>query len=265
MDKLLLEMREEILWVTLNRPKIHNAFDQELIAQLTGAFRRVGENPDQPTARAVVLAGRGKSFCAGADLQWMRQMKDCSREENYKDSLCLANMLEAIQQCPLPVVGRVHGAALGGGVGLMAACDYVLMDDSAQWGLTEINLGLVPAVISPAVMQKIGPGHARALFLTGVRLGAGDALRLGLAHEICPDGRGLEQRLQRLLQQIKQTAPQAARMAKELIWLNQSFGQRPAKIKDLTCQMIATQRVSPEGQEGMAAMLEKRPPHWKSE
>ena len=260
--ELLLENRGGIYWVTLNRPRVHNAFNPELIGQLTQAFEQVAQDDG---ARAVVLAGEGKSFCAGADLNWMRDVAQYSREENYQDSQRLAHMIEAIQSCPVPVIGRVHGAALGGGVGLVAACDYVLMGEWVQWGLTEVRLGLVPAVISSAVIQKVGIGCARALFLTGERYGGHRAQQWGLAHEVFSDMASLDQRLEQLLQAIGKGGASAQRRAKELIWMNQSFGQRPEKLRELTCQMIAGQRVSAEGQEGMCALLEKRPPNWKDQ
>lgn len=262
MNELLVEQQDQICRITLNRSAVHNAFNEETIAQISTIFQQIVE--DDNNLRAIVLAGKGKSFCAGADLNWMRKMKDYSREENYADSLRMATMIEAIQKCPLPVIGRIHGAALGGGVGLVAACDYVLMLESASWGLTEVNLGLIPAVISSVVIQKIGLGHARASFLSGVRYSGKQALQMGLAQEVFATSEELDRRLTELLEQIKRTGPKASRMAKELIWMHESFGHQPQKLKDLTCQMIATQRVSQEGQEGMAALLEKRRPQWES-
>ena len=172
-------------------------------------------------------------------------------------------MMEAILRCPVPVVGRIHGAALGGGVGLVAACDYVLMGEGVQWGLTEVRLGLLPAAISAAVIQKIGVGCARALFLTGECYDGKRAQQWGLAHEVFADMESLDGRLEQLLKRIVQGGAQAQRRAKELIWMNQSFAGRPEKLKELACQMIATQRVSAEGQEGMLALLEKRRPKWE--
>ena len=260
MSELLVEKKDQICWITLNRPEVHNAFNHELIAEITRAFQELEE---ERNLRVVVLGGKGKSFCAGADLNWMKKMKDFSQEENYADSFRMATMIEAIQQCPLPVVARIQGAALGGGVGLMAACDYVLMLESAPWGLTEVNLGLIPAVISSAVIQKIGLGHARATFLSGLRYGGKRAMEMGLAHEVFSSVEELDQRVGELCKQIKKTGPKASRMVKELIGIHESFADRPKKLKDLTCQMIATQRVGREGQEGMAALLEKRRPQWE--
>ena len=148
-----------VLWLTLNRPRIHNAFDDRLIAAIAKAFR--DDASGDKTLRAVVLAGAGKSFCAGADLNWMKRMVDFSQEQNYRDSQGLAEMMEAIQSCPIPVVARVHGVALGGGVGLVAACDYVLMGEWVSWGLTEVNLGLIPAVVGPAVIEKNRSGSGK--------------------------------------------------------------------------------------------------------
>ncbi|MCY4644399.1 MAG: enoyl-CoA hydratase-related protein [Bacteriovoracales bacterium] len=261
MNELLVDIRDRIGWVTLNRPKVHNALNENLMAQITKAFYDL-RNKDG--IRAVVLEGKGKSFCAGADLHWMKKVAGNSREENYRDSLRLAEMIVTIQRCPYPVVGRIHGAALGGGVGLVAACDYVLMEQKATWGLTEVNLGLVPAMISQAVIQKIGLGQAKAVFLSGEKYGGQRALDLGLAHELLPGEEKLDGRLKELLKNLKKTGPKASRMAKELIWLNETFANRPEKLKDLTCQMIASCRAHPEGQEGMAALLEKRRPDWDS-
>ena len=260
MSELLVEKKNQIGRIILNRPEVHNAFNQELIAQITRAFQELKE---ERSLRVVVLGGKGKSFCAGADLNWMKKTKDFSQEENYADSFRMATMMEAIQQCPLPVVGRIQGAALGGGVGLMAACDYVLMLESAPWGLTEVNLGLIPAVISSAVIQKIGLGHARATFLSGRRYDGKQAMQMGLAHEVLGSLGELDERVEELCKQIKNTGPKASRMAKELIRIHESFAHRPQKLKDLTCQMIATQRAGREGQEGMAALLEKRRPQWE--
>ena len=260
MDKLLVEIKEGIYRVTLNRPKVHNALDEHLMAEIVTAFSKAARDD---SLRAVVLGGSGKSFCAGADLHWMKRVAGYSREENDADSLLLAEMIEAVQQCPHPVVGRVHGAALGGGVGLVAACDYVLMEQKASWGLTEVNLGLVPAVISPAVIQKIGLGQARAVFLSGARYTGQRALELGLAHEVLSGQEQLDLRLEQFLEGLKRAGPKALRTAKELVWLNESFARNPKKLKDLTCQMIATCRAGAEGQEGMSALLEKRDPDWK--
>ena len=262
-DELLVEKSGGICRITLNRPQVHNAFNDDLIAQMTQAFTALAAE-DVGETRAVVLAGNGKSFCAGADLNWMKKMAGYSREENYRDSVRLAEMIEAIGRCPVPVVGRVHGAALGGGVGLVAVCDYVLMWEGASWGLTEVNLGLIPAVISSAVIEKIGLGQAKAHFLSGGRHGGERAFQLGLAHEVFASVEELDRRLEEFLEQLKGTGPLASRVAKELIWLQQSYGQRPEKMKDLSCQMIAVQRASDEGQEGMSALLERRVPNWKS-
>ena len=256
---LLRKTQRGVSWLTLNRPQVHNAFNDQLIAEIKESFDQLSRDD---SLRAVVLDARGSSFCAGADLHWMKRMVDYSREENYRDSLCLAEMFEAIDRCPVPVLARVRGAALGGGVGLLAACDYVLMTSSAQWGLTEVHLGLVPAVISTWVIQKMGWARARGAFLTGARYDGERAFAWGLADEVFPSEQSLDDRLEKLLEGIRRTGPRASRMAKELSWLQRTFEGRPEKLKDLTCQMIATQRVSEEGQEGMKAFLSKRNPKW---
>lgn len=249
-----------IVWLTLNRPQVHNAFNDEVIAEITNLFCDLARDN---SLRAIVLAARGSSFCAGADLNWMERMVGYSQEENYRDSLLLAEMFEAIDRCPVPVLARVHGAALGGGVGLVAVCDYVLMMSSAPWGLTEVHLGLVPAVISTWVVQKMGWARARGVFLTGARYDGQRACDWGLADEVFSSLESLDDRLRELLKEIEKTGPRASRMAKELSWLQRSFSGRAEKLKELTCQMIASARVSDEGQEGMKAFLHKRRPVWE--
>jgi len=246
---------EGIVTVTLNRPDIHNAFNDEFISELTSFFKEVSNHNE---TRLLILTGAGKSFCAGADLNWMKRMKDYSDEENYRDSLALAGLFESLNQVAFPVIGVVNGACLGGGTGLVAACDYVMASDSALFGFTEVGLGLIPAVISPFVIAKIGESNARAYFLSGERFDAEKAKELGLIHEVSGD---LEAILAEKKKRFLKAGPEAARAAKELIKGVMSCTQRE-EARDYTCKMIAKIRVGNEGQEGMTALLEKRKPHW---
>lgn len=244
--------------VTLHRPEVHNAFDEQMIAELTEAFRRIEKDA---TVRVVVLRGEGKSFCAGADLSWMRKMKDFSEAENREDSRRLAAMFAAIDQCTRPVIARIHGAALGGGSGLAAVSDLVIAEEQARFGFTEVRLGIVPAVISPYVIGKIGAGHARATFLSGRRFSAASAVQMGLAHRMESGLDALEAALEQEVGEYLQAAPQATQHAKQLI--RQISGRAVADVTEETIQTIASLRVSEEGQEGMAAVLEKRVPKWQ--
>jgi methylglutaconyl-CoA hydratase len=236
------------LRVTLARPERRNAFDAALIAELTEAFADVGD------ARAVVLAGEGESFCAGADVEWMRSSVELSFDENVEDALRLRRMLEAIDSCPAPVVARVQGHALGGGAGLVACADIVIAEDDAQFAFSEVKLGIVPAVISPFVFPRIGTAAARWLFLTGERFDAETALRIGLVHEIAED---LDVVLERVIAELLSAGPEATRAAKQLI-RDRPDGEQAARL-------AAKLRTSSEGQEGLRAFLDKRPAAWRSE
>ncbi len=248
MSALRLERDGPVLRVTLARPGRRNAFDAALIAELTEAFADVGD------ARAVVLAGEGEAFCAGADVEWQRASIDLSYEENVADALRLYAMCEAIDRCPAPVVACVHGYALGGGGGLVACSDIVVADAETVFGFTEVRLGIVPAVISPFVLPRIG-AHARRYFLTGERFGADVALRIGLVSEIA-DG-DLDERVDAVLGHLLASGPEAVRTAKELM-RDRPGGQTVAEI-------AAARRTSAEGQDGLRAFLEKRTPAWRSE
>lgn len=261
MAKFFTETTDErkVTTITLNRPELHNAFNDELISELTKRFESFKKDKD---TRLVVLTGEGKSFCAGADLNWMKKMKDYSDEENYQDSVALANLFEAIDTCPIPTVAKVNGAALGGGTGLIAACDYAIACKSAKMGFTEVGLGLVPAVISPFVMSRISANFARAYFLSGEKFMGETALHIGLVHQVCPLD-DLENQTEKVITKFLKAAPTAAREAKALI---AGVVEREAKprseMRDYTCKTIARIRVSDEGQEGMSALLEKRSPRW---
>ncbi len=242
--------------VVLTRPDLRNAFDEVLIADLTAAFEALG--PD-PTVRVVVLAGEGKAFCAGADLNWMRKTVGSSLSENRRDSSELARMFRTIDACPKPVVGRVQGAALGGGAGLVAVCDVAIAAEGTLFGTTEVRLGIVPGVISPYVVRKIGEGNARAWFLTGERFDAAEALRAGLVHRVVPES-GLDAALGETVVALLLGGPEAQAAAKTLA---RTVGQLPLDEAEARgVDAIASRRVSPEGQEGMRAFLAKRLPAW---
>ena len=245
--------------VTLARPEVRNAFDASLIAELRAAFEALAGEP--PSAlRGVVLAGEGDVFCAGADVAWMRSAIGLSAEDNERDARTMQAMLDAIQSCPVPVIARVQGAALGGGMGLCAAADIVVATADARFGFTETKLGIIPAVIGTFVIPKIGASHARALFATGERFDASRALRIGLVHEVVPDVAGLDARIEAILDELRSAGPTAIRAAKALVAEVATLG--PAEARKHTPRHIAQQRTSPEGQEGLRAFLEKRRPDW---
>src|SRR5687767_7708444 len=206
---LLTEEADEILTVTLNRPEVHNAFNDELIGKAIELFSAIGKD-----VRAVVLRGSGPNFCAGADLNWMSQMVSYTREENIGDSSKLAKMYAVINECPAPVVGRIQGAAIGGGVGLVAVCDIAICGPDSKFGLSEVKLGILPAVISPYVIGKIGASQARALFMTGERFDAERALRIGLVHRVAVD---LDAAVNETVTQLRSSGPEAVRECKKLI------------------------------------------------
>jgi len=245
--------------VTLNRPDVRNAFNEELIDGLTAWAQTV---PADGSVRAVVLQGAGSVFCAGADVQWMSKMVNYTREENLADAHRAAMMLHAIDSVPVPVIGRIQGAALGGGAGLAAVCDVVVATEDAVFGFTEVVLGILPAMISPYVVSKIGLSAARELCLSGVRFSAARAKEIGLAHDVVAADR-LDLTVERHVQQFRKAAPSAIAATKKL--LREVAGHRPADVMSLTVDAIARQRVSPEGQEGLRAFLEKRPAAWAAD
>lgn len=247
MSALEVERGEHVLRVTLARPERRNAFDAAMIDELAGAFADVGD------ARAVVLTGAGPSFSAGADVEWMRSSVELSFDENLADALRLRAMLDAIDGCPAPVVAAVHGHALGGGCGLIACCDIVVAAPDTQFAFSEVKLGIVPAVISPFALAKIGPSAARRWFVTGERFDAEVALRIGLIHEIAAD---LESAVDRVVEELLTAGPEAARAAKQLA--------RAPKSAEETAHQIAHHRASPEGQEGLRAFLAKRRATWSA-
>ena len=247
MSALRVERDGGILRISLARPEKRNAFGAELIAELGDAFADVGD------ARVVLLAGDGPSFCAGADLEWMRASARLSPEENVADALTLRRVLQSIEACAAPVVCRVQGHAFGGAVGLVAVSDIAVAAEGAVFSFSETKLGLVPAVISPFVLERIGPGQARRYFLTGERFDARTALRIGLVHEVAAD---LDAAIAHVLDELFTAGPEAVRAAKRLVL--------DAPLGDETADRIADRRACAEGQEGLCAFLEKRPPAWRS-
>ena len=245
MGALRIERDGDVLRVTLARPATRNAFDAALIEELATAFVDVG------TTRAVVLTGDGPSFCAGADVEWMRASADLDLEANVADSNAMRRMFEAIDRCPAPVVAIVHGHALGGGIGLVACSDIVVAERGTVFAFSEVKLGIVPAVISPFALRRIGEGAARRYFVTGERFDAETALRLGLVHEVTDDRRAA---LTDVLRELATAGPRAARHAKRLVL------ERPDGPE--TARRIAERRTSDEGQEGLRAFLDRRRPAW---
>jgi methylglutaconyl-CoA hydratase len=243
-------------FVTLNRPEVRNAFNERVVAELSDWARHAAEDEG---LRVVVLSGAGKVFSAGADAEWMARMAGYSHQENVEDAARAASMFRAINALPCAVIGRIHGAALGGGSGLAAVCDIVVAAETAVFGFTETKLGILPAMISPFVLPKIGVSAARELFLTGMRFDAVRAREIGLVHAVVSEAL-LDQAVQRYVDEILSAAPTAVAAAKRL--LPQVAGRRPEEVATLTAGAIAEQRVSPEGQEGLRAFLEKRKPRW---
>ena len=253
---LLVEEADGILNVTLNRPDVHNAFNEELIAEAIDLFGALGDS----TARAVVLRGTGPNFCAGADLNWMSRMVSYTRDENVRDSSQLARIYALMNECPLPVIGRIQGAAIGGGVGLVAVCDIAIASRETKFGLSEVKLGILPAVISPYVIAKIGETHARALFLTGERFDAERAQRIGLIHRVVDD---LDAAVAETIAALKSSGPEAVRECKKLI--GHVASHELIDAIPYTIEAIAARRVSTEGQSGMAAFLKKEKAPWNRE
>lgn len=241
----------------LNRPAVHNAFNAELVTALSDALDRIAANH----ARVLVLTGAGHSFSAGADLNWMRDMAAASETENREDARRLAAMLRRLDQLPCPTIARVNGHAFGGGIGLIACCDLAVALEHARFGLTEVRLGLVPATISPFVLPRIGVNHARRYMLTGERMDARTARKIGLITDIVPQGQ-LDGHIEDLIELLLAGGPKAQARVKSLIRLVASSQSDPEELDRRTSETIATLRVSREGQEGLSAFLEKRTPAW---
>jgi methylglutaconyl-CoA hydratase len=246
-----------VFTISLNRPEIHNAFDDRLIVDLTQTLESAGADA---SIRIVVLTGSGKSFSAGADLNWMKRMAAFTEEENYHDAMALGELMLTLNRLPKPTIARVNGPAYGGGVGLIACCDIAIAVDDAQFALSEVKLGLIPAVISPYVVAAIGEKNARRYFLTGERFSAADAVDIGLLNASVAASE-LDQSVQTMVDLLLVAGPVAQTEAKDLI---ASVAHRPptdSVVAD-TAERIAHVRISPEGQEGLSAFLEKRPPRW---
>lgn len=247
-------------WLTLDRPEVRNAFNAELIDELRTAFEGLSREPPDGL-RGVVLSGEGSVFCAGADVDWMRASAGLSVAENERDAAAMQAMFAAIDGCPAPVIVRVQGAALGGGMGLCAVADIVVANRDAIFGFTETRLGIIPAVISTFVLPKIGESHARALFAAGLRFDADRARAIGLVHEVLDDVTALDDRVAGLLDDLRAAGPTAARAAKALVRELRTLA--PEEGRRHTVRHIAQQRASAEGQEGLSAFLEKRTPRWR--
>lgn len=256
---LRFERQGAVARVALARPEVRNAFDDGLIEELTRAFREAAEDG---AIRVVVLSGDGPSFCAGADVAWMRKAGGYSKAENEADAGKMARMLRGIDACPKPVVALAHGAAIGGGVGLVAAADIAIAAEGTVFSLAEVKLGILPSVISPYVLRSIGPRFARDLFLTGDRFDAAEAHRIGLVHRVVPAGE-LEEAGRRKVASLLGSGPEAVGVAKKLI--EQVTGKTPEEAMPLTVRTIAERRASAEAKEGLTAFLEKRKPSWAKE
>jgi methylglutaconyl-CoA hydratase len=242
--------------VTLNRPEVHNAFNDIMIRELLEVFQEISKSDD---VRVVILTGMGESFCAGADLNWMKRMINFTYEQNFEDSLKLAELFYLMYSLPKPIIAAVNGAAIGGGTGLVAVCDMAIAAEGARFSLSEVKLGLVPACISPYVIRKVGEGRCREFFLTGERATAQRALELGLVNQVVPLAE-LNMAVNGKVKQLLSSGPKAIAMCKEL--LKNVPGMSFDKAMIYTAEMIASMRIGDEGQEGMNAFLEKRKPRW---
>lgn len=254
---ITLSVADHVAWLTLNRPEVHNAFDDRMIAELLDALAAVRNNNQ---VRVLVLRSEGKNFSAGADLGWMRSMAAKDYDENIADAAELSRLMQELDELPQPTIALVQGAAFGGAVGLAACCDIALATPGSSFCLSEVKIGLIPAVISPYVMRAMGTRQARRYMLTAERFSAEEALRIGLVHDIAED---LQQAAQPLIEALINNSPAAVAAAKSLAM---AVDQQPlnANTRQLTIERIAEIRVSAEGQEGLSAFLEKRAPNWKT-
>jgi methylglutaconyl-CoA hydratase len=257
MKHLLLHTAGAVTTVTLNRPEVRNAFNDEVITELTAVLIELGKRPE---VRCVVLAGNGPSFCAGADLNWMKRMAGYTREENLEDASGLARMLEVLYKCPKPTIARVHGDTYAGGMGLVAACDIAVAGEGVQFCLSETRLGLIPATISPYVIRAMGPRAAHRWFLTAERFDAAEAHRIGFVHEVVPAAQ-LDARVGEIAQALVAAGPEAVKASKQLVH-DVAERELTAGLIRRTVEGIADIRVSDEGREGIRSFLEKRKPNW---
>ncbi len=260
-DSILQHLDEHgVFTLTLNRPDVRNAFDDTTIALATGVLLNAARDPE---VRVVVITGAGETFSSGGDVAWMRRMSSCDRGENYEDALRLAELMSVLNALGKPTIARINGAAYGGGVGLIACCDLAIASSAAKFALSEVRLGLVPAVISPYVVAALGMRQARRYMLTGERFDASTALDIGLVHEVCPPG-ALDEHVRHMASMLLKGGPTALRESKELIALvSHTDRSSNETISRRTAEIIAQLRVSPEGQEGLGAFLEKRKPSWQ--
>ena len=256
MNTIAVEQRGQFTWCRLNRPEVRNAFNAEMIAELTTFARNLTSE-----TRAVVLYGEGTGFCAGGDLRWMQHSLELDREQNREDAKSLADMYFALDRLPVPLIGLIHGAAFGGGAGLVCICDYVIAAQGTQFSFSEVRLGIVPACISPFVLRKIGPGHARALFTTAEKFDPAKAYDVGMVHQIVADLAEAQTAVEKKLQQIAECGPEAIRHTKNLLF-QLLFAANDQQQLDQAADLLAAVRVSKEGQEGLRAFLEKRKPNW---
>jgi len=257
MNYLNIHVEALVATVTLNRPEVRNAFNQEVIAEMTQAFVELGLRED---VRCVVLAANGPAFCAGADLNWMRSMADYTYDQNMEDANRLATMLQAVYECPKPVIARIQGDVYAGGMGLVAACDIAVSADTAGYCLSEVKLGLIPATISPYVIRAMGARAAHRYFLTAERFEAAEALRMGFVHEVVT-AEVLDAKVAEIVKALVSAGPEAVKLCKQLV--QDVAGQAiTPELTQMTVQGIADVRVSPEGREGVQSFLQKRKPSW---
>jgi methylglutaconyl-CoA hydratase len=257
-ETLRIDRRETVARVVLNRPDIRNAFDDVMIRELREALAGLR---DDPRLRVVVLTGEGQAFCAGADLNWMKRVVEYTAAESEEDSLNLARLMREAFEFPRPIVGRINGPAIGGGTGLVAICDIAVAAESAVFSFSEVKIGLVPAVISPYVVRRVGERYAREYFITGRRLSAADALACGLVNAVVPDAQ-LETKVSECVNELLSSGPEAVASAKRLVREIAELSLDEAGPK--TARLITELRLSAEGQEGMKAFLERRPPAWRA-
>jgi methylglutaconyl-CoA hydratase len=255
-ETLTYQRKSRVGRIVFTRPEVHNAFNGQMIDELYDVFERIHRDK---SVRVVILTGEGKSFCAGADLNWMRAVKDYSYEKNFSESMRLAEVFHQIYTCPKPVIGRINGAAIGGGTGFVAVCDIAIASTEAVFSFSEVKIGVVPACISPYVVKRVGEGRAREFFLTGERLTAERALEAGLVNRAVPPDR-LDDEVENIYTQLLSSGPEALRCCKELLASIANKDSQECKIH--TAKVIARLRQSEEGQEGMDAFLSKRKPSW---
>lgn len=256
MKNIITREMDQVAYIKLNRPEVRNAFNPEMIAEVTEVFKELNKRTD---LRAVALMGEGKSFCSGADLVWMKEMVNYDLEQNQKDANKLYDMFESISQCSLPVVGVVHGAVFGGAVGLIACCDYVIAEENTQFCMSEVKLGIAPAVISSFILKKATLGKVFPYMISGKTFNIDIAMSMGLVHESAPVGDG-HHIVQHFISQVKEAGPEALRVTKNMLSQLPMLSQN--EQKKITTQIISERRVSDEGQEGLKSFLEKRRPRW---